>query len=47
MELINCGECTVNKRYRIPLTKICKDNGIKEGERVEVFIRKVEKKEKE
>jgi bifunctional DNA-binding transcriptional regulator/antitoxin component of YhaV-PrlF toxin-antitoxin module len=43
MELINCGEQTVNKRFRIPLTKICKDHGIKEGDRIEVFIRKPEK----
>jgi len=45
MELINCGEQTVNKRFRIPLTKICKDHGIKEGDRIEVFIKKVEERE--
>jgi bifunctional DNA-binding transcriptional regulator/antitoxin component of YhaV-PrlF toxin-antitoxin module len=39
MELINCGERRVNKRFRIVITDIAKDYGIKEGDKVEVFIK--------
>lgn len=43
MKLINCGERSVNKRFRIVITDIAKKYDIKEGDKVEVFIRKVEK----
>jgi bifunctional DNA-binding transcriptional regulator/antitoxin component of YhaV-PrlF toxin-antitoxin module len=42
MNLINCGERSVNKRFRIVITDIAREHGIKEGDRVEVFIKKVD-----
>ena len=41
MNLINCGERRVNKRYRVVITDIAKDYNIKEGDKIEVFIKKV------
>jgi hypothetical protein len=43
MSKINCGTRTVNKRFRIPLTDICKANEIKEGDLVKVWIEIVKK----
>jgi len=46
MNLINCGERSVNKRFRIVITDIAREYGIKEGDRVEVFIKKVDRSTK-
>jgi hypothetical protein len=45
MRYINCGERTVQKKYRIVITDIAKEYGIGEGDRVEVFIKKIDKKD--
>ena len=42
MELINCGERRVNKRYRIVITDIAKEHDIPEGDIIEVFIKKIQ-----
>lgn len=39
---IDCGELTVNKNFKLPVTKHCKANGIREGDRVKVTMVKVE-----
>ena len=42
-ELINCGQRFLQKGgFRISLKDICKINNIKEGDAVEVYIKKVE-----
>jgi hypothetical protein len=41
--LINCGERTIQKTGRISIKDILKKYVIKEGEKVEVFLKKVEK----
>lgn len=41
-QLINCGECNLQKEYRVVLRDVCKRHGIKEGAPIEVFIRVVE-----
>ena len=42
-KVIDCGELMVNKSFRLPITKYCKNNGIKEGDCVKVTIEKVER----
>ena len=42
-DLINCGERSVQKLFRVALRDICQNNGIKERDVIEVFIKKVEK----
>jgi len=39
--LINCGERTVQVMHRVALKDITTAHGIKQGDRIEVFIRKV------
>ena len=41
MKQINAGERRIQKQYRIVLRDICTHNDIKEGDIVEVHIRKV------
>jgi hypothetical protein len=41
-KVIECGELTVNSKFRLFVTKHCKANGIREGDRVKVTIEKVE-----
>lgn len=43
-ELINCGERKIQKLHRVTLRDICQHNGIKEGDIIEVFIKKTDKK---
>jgi bifunctional DNA-binding transcriptional regulator/antitoxin component of YhaV-PrlF toxin-antitoxin module len=43
-DLINCGERRIQKLFRITLSDICERYGIHEGDAVEVFIRKTDKK---
>lgn len=43
-EFINCGERTLQVKYRVALRDICQKNGIGEGDIIEVYIKKVEKK---
>ncbi len=38
--LINCGERKIQKLGRIAISDILESNGLKEGEVVEVFIKK-------
>ncbi|MGP8322430.1 MAG: hypothetical protein ACT6FG_00310 [Methanosarcinaceae archaeon] len=40
-ELINCGQKIVQTGFRIVIRKTCKNNDIKEGDTVEIFIKKV------
>lgn len=40
-DLINCGQRRVQKEFRIVLRDICEYNEIKEGDVIEVFIKKV------
>ena len=42
MEKINCGERNIQKGFRLVIRKICKRHGIKEGDSVEVYIKKVD-----
>ncbi len=39
--LINCGERKIQTLFRIALKGICERYDIKEGDAVEVFIRKI------
>ena len=41
MKLINAGERHIQKQYRIVLRDICIYNNIKEGDIVEVYIKRV------
>lgn len=41
--LINCGERTVQKLHRVTIKDVCTTYGILEGDRVEVYIKKVER----
>ena len=43
-DLINCGERTVQVMYRIALQDICRVHGIKPGDNVEVYIKKIERR---
>ena len=42
MPQINCGERNVQKGFRLAIWDICERYGIKEGEAVELYIKKVE-----
>lgn len=42
-DLINCGERKIQILFRIALKDICERYDIKEGDAVEVFIRKTER----
>lgn len=42
-ELINCGRRDVQAQYRVNLQRICKAEGIKVGDTVEVWIKKVDR----
>jgi len=42
MNTINCGERNVQKGFRLAIFDICVRYGIKEGESVELYIKKVE-----
>jgi len=42
-KLINCGVKRVQKLGRVSISDACKLYGIKEGEIVEVYLKKVEK----
>lgn len=39
---LSCGKRRVNKRYRVPLTDICKAHNIKEGQYINVWIEIIE-----
>ena len=41
-DLINCGERNIQKLFRITLKDVCERYEIKEGDAVEVFIKKAE-----
>lgn len=41
-DLINVGERFVQAQYRVNLQNICKAHGIEVGDRIEVWIKKVE-----
>lgn len=41
-ELINCGRRDVQAQYRVNLQRICRAEGIKVGDTVEVWIKKIE-----
>lgn len=43
MNAINCGERKVQKGFRLAIWDICDRYGIKEGEPVELYIKKVER----
>jgi len=42
-DLINCGERKIQTLFRIALKDICERHKIKEGDAVEVFIRRIER----
>ena len=44
-DLINCGERTVQKLYRVSLRDVCERYDIKEGDAVEVYIKPVKHKD--
>ncbi len=37
--MINCGERKIQKLYRISLRDICEEYYLKEGDRIEVYIK--------
>lgn len=41
-DLINCGERTIQEQGRIAIKEVLDANGLKKGDRVEVFLKKVE-----